>query len=1183
MVDDELNSKKSDFAKREEEILEFWQENKIFAKSLSKESPRGDFNFYDGPPFATGTPHYGHLLAGTMKDVIPRYKTMQGYRVPRRWGWDCHGLPVENLVEKELGFKTKKDIEDYGVEAFNQRARESVLRYADEWKKIVPRLGRFVDMENDYRTMDASYSESIWWIFKTLYDKDLIYEGRKSMHLCPRCETTLSNFEVTQGYKDITDISVTVKFELLNEKGNEQASTYILAWTTTPWTLPGNVALAVNPAVDYVKIKITNDEGDEYYIFAKERLEFVISKKEKVLVVYEIVEEFKGKDLVGKKYKPVFDYYVNDDKLANKENAWQIYSASFVTTEDGTGVVHIAPAFGEDDYQLAIKERLPFIQHVSKSGVFEKEVGDWAGLAVKPIDNHQSADIEVVKYLAHHGTLFAKEKFTHSYPHCWRCSTPLLNYASSSWFVRVTNIKDNLIEANRAITWVPAHIRDGRFGKWLGGARDWAISRTRFWGAPLPVWTCHKCNQVKVFDSVESLSQQAELSSNSYFFMRHGEAGANMEDRLSLDPNESNHLTSKGKEEVLASARELLGKEIDLIITSDFLRTRETAEIVRQTLNLSGEQVILDERLGELNPGPVQVKTWQEYDSLLGSVTQRLHGRAPFGGENYNDVRRRVMSLLFELDSKYKDKKILLISHGLPLFMIKVSLAGLSDQQIALGSWVEDNFSTGEVRQINFSPYPHNRNYELDLHRPYIDEFRVPCFCGEEMTRIPDVFDCWFESGAMPYGQAHYPFNKTNFNPETNLGFPADFIAEGLDQTRGWFYSTLVLGIALFGKSPYQNVAVNGLVLAEDGQKMSKSLRNYPDPLEIAQKYGADALRLYLMASPAVRGEDLSFSEQGVVELSRRINGRLLNVLSFWQLYAESKDIKLEDFNPSRFTNVLDIWILARLRETINSVSQALDNYEIDRAIPPLDLFVDDLSTWYLRRSRDRFKLEGEDKEEVILVTRFVLDTTAKMMAPLTPFLSEIIYQVLKFSDEPESVHLANWPKVKDNWPEDNKALGLMAKTRSIVSLGLEFRQQIQTKVRQPLAELVIRDKVLEDLEQYLSLIKDELNVKAIKFDPNLSEELWLDRTLTKELLDEGLIRDLIRLIQEKRKILGLNPSDKIQLIIETDESGEEIVKNFEQDLLMGTGAVDLSFGYISEESPWEAGERVFKIKVNLL
>lgn len=1183
MAEEELKVTKSDIAKREEAILEFWQDNKIFEKSLNKESPQGDFNFYDGPPFATGTPHYGHLLAGTMKDVIPRYKTMQGYRVPRRWGWDCHGLPVENLVEKELGFKTKKDIEDYGIEAFNERARESVLRYADEWKKIVPRLGRFIDMDNDYRTMDASYSESIWWIFKTLYDKSLIYEGRKSMHLCPRCETTLSNFEVTQGYKDITDISATVKFKLLDEGSGDQAPTYILAWTTTPWTLPGNVALAVNPVVDYVKIKITNDGEDEYYIFAKDRLEFVISKKEKVLVVYEIVAEFKGQDLIGKRYQPVFDYYVNNNQLENRDNGWRVYGADFVTTEDGTGVVHIAPAFGEDDYQLAIKEGLPFIQHVSKSGVFAEEVSDWAGLPVKPIDNHQSADIEIIKYLAHHGTLFAKEKFTHSYPHCWRCSTPLLNYASSSWFVKVTNIKDKLILANQAVAWVPAHIRDGRFGKWLEGARDWAISRTRFWGAPLPVWTCNKCGKTEVFGSVEELTQKANLSSNRYFFMRHGEAEANLSDRLSVDPNDPNHLTNKGREEVLANAKKLANENIGLIISSDFVRTKETAELVRDVLGLKDEQVIFDERLRELNPGSPQVATWQEYDSLLGSVAQRLNNQAPFGGENYNDVRRRVMPLLFELADKYKNKNILLISHGLPLFMIKVSLAGLSDQQIALGSWVEDNFSTGEVKELDFLSYPHNRNFELDLHRPYIDEFRVPCSCGGEMTRIPDVFDCWFESGAMPYGQAHYPFNKTNFNPELKLGFPADFIAEGLDQTRGWFYSTLVLGTALFGVSPYKNVAVNGLVLAEDGQKMSKSLRNYPDPLDLAHKYGADALRLYLMASPAVRGEDLCFSEQGVVEIGRRINTRLLNVLSFWQLYAEAEEANLQEFDPGTFANVLDVWILARLRETINSVSRALDNYEIDRAIPPLDLFVDDLSTWYLRRSRDRFKLEGEDKAEAILVTRFVLDTIAKVLAPFTPFLSEMIYQITKFSDEPESVHLANWPQVEDNWPESGKALDLMTKTRSIVSLGLEFRQQIQTKVRQPLAELVIRDNALEGLESYLLLIKDELNVKAVNFKADLSEELWLDRTLTKELLDEGLIRDLIRLIQEKRKGLGLNPADRIQLVIETDKNGEEIINNFKEELMAGTGSAELLLGEVTIEPVWGAGERAFKVKVNLL
>ncbi|MCX6712205.1 MAG: class I tRNA ligase family protein, partial [Candidatus Vogelbacteria bacterium] len=480
----------------------------------------------------------------------------------------------------------------------------------------------------------------------------LIYEGYKSMHICPRCETTLSNFEVTQGYKDVTDISVTVKFELIDEPG-----TFVLAWTTTPWTLPGNVALAVGEEIKYVKIKI----GDNFYILAKERLSQV---KES----FEEVGELNGRDLVGKKYKPVFDYYVNDEKLEHRENGWQIYGADFVTTEDGTGVVHIAPAFGDDDLALGRKYNLPFIQHVAMNGTFKSEVKDWPGVAVKPIENPQATDIEVLKNLAGKGLLFAKEKFTHSYPHCWRCETPLLNYATSSWFVKVTEFRDKLVAENKKINWVPEHVRDGRFGKWLEGARDWAISRTRFWGAPLPVWRCGACGVDRVFGSFDDLTKELGVSGNRYWAMRHGEADANINDTLSIDPADPNYLTIKGKDEVKESAQKLKQEKIDLIISSDFVRTKETTEILAEELNLRSEQIIFDERLREINPGGFAKGNWFDYNDSFGERINRLNGRPDHGGENYNDIRRRTMAVFYELDQKYKNKNILVVSHGLPLF-----------------------------------------------------------------------------------------------------------------------------------------------------------------------------------------------------------------------------------------------------------------------------------------------------------------------------------------------------------------------------------------------------------------------------------------------------------------------------------------------------------------------------------
>jgi isoleucyl-tRNA synthetase len=1172
MSDEKPEVLKSDIAKREEEILKFWQDNKIVEKSLEKEAPKGEFVFYDGPPFATGMPHYGHLIGGTIKDVIPRYKTMQGYSVRRRWGWDCHGLPVENPVEKELDFKSKKDIEDYGIEEFNMKARESVLRYVDEWKKIVPRLGRFVEMEDDYRTMDPSYSESIWWIFKTLHDKGLIYEGYKSMHICPRCETTLANFEVTQGYKDVTDISVTAKFELVDEPG-----TFVLAWTTTPWTLPGNVALAVSSEIEYVEA--SGEVPGNKYILAKSRVEAVLKNN------FEILKEFKGADLIGKKYKPVFDYYTNDEKLKNKENGWKIYGADFVTTEDGTGVVHIAPAFGEDDLNLGRANNLPFIQHVAMNGIFKPEVKDWPGLFVKPIDDPQATDILVLKNLAGRGLLFAKEKFTHSYPHCWRCSTPLLNYATSSWFVEVSKMRDKLVEANKDVNWIPDHVRDGRFGKWLEGARDWAISRTRFWGAPLPVWRCTKCNKFEVMGSIDDLANFAPRSGNKYFAIRHGQSEANKTDRMSIDPNEPNHLTEEGKAEVLKSAETLIDEKVDLIFASDFVRTKETAALVASKIGLSEDKIIYDKRLREINPGTFVGETWKTYNDALGSIKGRLHGRLSGGAENYNDIRLRVMELLFELDQKYQGKNILIVSHGLPLFMLQATTDRLSDGEISTLPKQGEYFHTGELREINFAPYPHNRRYELDLHRPYIDEVKLSCPCGGEMSRVPDVFDCWFESGAMPYAQDHYPFDKKNFDPEEKKRFPADFIAEGLDQTRGWFYSLIVLGTALFDKSPYKNVVTNGLVLAEDGQKMSKSLQNYPDPMVVVNNYGADALRLYLMSSPAVHGEDLNFSEKGVSEIGRKIVMRLMNVLSFYQTYSgEVKSSK--ELEPGQIVNVLDLWILSLLVGATREVELALERYEIDRAIRPIDDFIEDLSTWYLRRSRDRFKEEGSDKDMAISVTRFVLQEIAKVLAPFAPFTSEMIYQELKTDQEVLSIHLAPWPDLssqKEGETDDKKVLEKMAEARRLVSLGLEFRQTMKVKVRQPLAELKVKGGLLAGQNDYIQLIGDELNVKEITFNQPIEDEVWLDGEVSEELLAEGTVRELIRQIQERRKRLGLNPNQFIELTIEADNDGREILRKFEKDLQAGTNTKKIDYAIVAEGELFEANERPFKIKISIL
>ncbi len=1138
---------KSKIAEREEEILKFWQEKEIFKKSLEKDSPNGEFVFYDGPPFATGLPHYGHILAGTMKDYIGRYQTMKGKHVARRWGWDCHGLPIENIVEKEIGLKSKKDVEDFGLEKFNDLARSKVFTYADEWKKIIPRMGRFVDMENDYRTMNPSYTETVWWIFKELHKKGLVYEGFKAMHLCPHCGTTLSNFEVSQGYKDITDISVTAKFELMDEPG-----TYFLAWTTTPWTLPGNVALAVNPEVDYVKVKI----GKDKFILAESRLSTIKD-------TYEIVEKTEGKALIGMSYKPLFDYY-NNNELKNKENAFKVYDASFVTTEDGTGIVHIAPAFGEDDMNLGKEKKLPFIQHVGTDGRFKSEVKDFAGAKVKPIENPQLADIEIIKYLAGKGTLYAKEKFVHSYPHCYRCDTPLLNYATSSWFVEVTKFKDKLAGANKKIKWVPAEVGDGRFGKWLEGARDWSISRSRFWGAPLPVWRCTSCNEKEFIGSIKEIKERT-TNKNKYLVVRHGEADSNVKQILSSNPKTVNHLTEKGKEQAVLAAKNLSKEKIDFIYCSPFMRTKETAEIIAEQINYSKDKIVYDERLHEIFVGEMDGKPDAEYQAFFESRAAKFT-KTPKGGENYMIVKNRMTDFLYDIDKKHEGKNILIVSHNTPIWLMYAGAGGMTPTEaMSIRKDKTAFIENSEIKEIPFAPIPHNRNYELDMHRPFIDEIILKCTCKGEMKRVPEVFDCWFESGSMPFAESHYPFeNLKKFNPEKNIGYPGDFIAEGIDQTRGWFYSMLVLSVALFGESSYKNVVVNGTVLAEDGQKMSKRLKNYPDPMDIVSTYSADALRYYLLSSPVMKAEDLKFSNKNVDEILKKIIMRLQNVYTFFEMYG-GFDLDLKKKFKSK--NVLDAWIFARLKEIATSITRATDNYELDRATRPIGDFVDDLSTWYLRRSRDRFKSEdAEDRNSAMQTTRTVILEFSKLIAPSMPFISEDLYLKITGGMEKESVHLENWSDtfVGDLSTEESEILENMKETRLIVSLGLEARAKAGIKVRQPLAKLKVKNEKLKANKLFHSLIKEEVNVKEVVFDQSIDDAVLLDTTLTEELKEEGLVRDIIRAIQEMRKNKKLNPSDTVDLVVDIDEVGKKIFNKFNDEISKVTGLKEISFEQIN-------------------
>lgn len=909
-----MNLKKTDpkikLPEMEREVLKFWNENKIFEKSVKNRKDAKLLSFYDGPPFATGSPHYGHIVGSVMKDVVPRYWTMKGYKVPRKWGWDCHGLPIENIAEKELGIVQKKQIEEMGIEKFNEFCRTKVLKYVDEWKTVINRLGRWADMENSYKTMDLSFMESVWWVFKQLWDKGLIYEGHRTMHICTRCETTLSQSEVAEGYKDIKDISAIVKFELVDEPG-----TFVLAWTTTPWTLIGNVALAVGEDIEYVKIESEN----ENYILAKSRLEEILKDKE-----YKIISQFKGKDLVGKTYKPMFSYYV-EKGLENEENGWKIYAGDFVTTEDGTGVVHIAPAFGEDDSKLGQQYKLPFVQHVGMNGLIKEEVTDFAGMSVKPEKDHQSTDVEVIKYLAKNNLLFAKEKYEHSYPHCWRCDTPLINYATSSWFVNVTKIKEELLQNAKNINWVPSHLKEGRFGNWLEEARDWSISRQRFWASVIPIWKC-ECGEIKVIGSVKELEE------------------------------------------------------------------------------LSGEKI-------------------------------------------------------------------------------------------------------------------------TDIHKHIVDNITFKCEkCGKEMKRIPDVLDTWFDSGSMPYAQAHYPFeNKEDFDRI----FPAEFIGEGVDQTRCWFYYLHVISTAIKKSNAFKNVIVNGIVLAEDGKKMAKRLKNYPDPTEMFDKYGADALRFYLLSSPVIMAETINFKESDVADISRGMMRMLWNSYSFFALYAAIDNFKPADSEQKMANNnLLDKWIISELNILIKNVDESMEKYELNKAVRFFPKFIDNLSNWYIRRSRKRFwKSENDDDKNNAYQTLYVVLTKlSKLIAPFTPFVSDEIYRNLTGK---ESVHLDNYPKADESLI-DEKLNEEMNQARNIVSEGLQLRAKAKIKVRQPLRELRITGYSLQD--RLVEIIKEEVNVKNVIFIDGEEPKLYLDTEVTEDLKLEGQAREIIRNIQEMRKEAGYDVDNRIKI-----------------------------------------------------
>ncbi|MCB0211814.1 MAG: isoleucine--tRNA ligase [Anaerolineae bacterium] len=859
------------FSKLDETVLNFWDENNTFERSVERRPVENSYVFYDGPPFATGLPHYGHIMTSIIKDVVPRFFTMKGKRVERRFGWDCHGVPVEFELEKEIGLNGRADILEMGIGNFNEACRGIVLRYTREWQEVITRIGRWVDFVNDYKTMNPDYMETVWWVFKTLYDKGLIYEDYKVVHYSWRLSTPYSNFEATldDAYRMRQDPSVVVTFKLDDE------DTKVLAWTTTPWTLPSNMALAVSPEITYAKIK--NGDGTTY-VLAKSLVEQHFKEGE-----YETLAEFSGSELVGKSYQPLLPYFA--DKKS--EGSFRILSADFVSDEDGTGIVHIAPAYGEDDFFLSRANGVPMVNPVNDTGDFDTTVPDFAGM------NVFDANRPIIQKLKADGLLHSQKTIDHSYPHDWRTDTPLIYRAIPSWYVDVTKFKKDMLAANQEINWYPPHVKNGAFGNWLEGARDWAISRNRFWGAPIPVWRC----------------------------------------------------------------------------TADDC----TAEVV------------------------------------VGSVDELK------------------------------------------------ALSGIEEL--------------------------------TDLHSHYVDKITFPCAdCGAEMRRIPEVLDCWFESGSMPYGQIHYPFENKDWFQEN---FPADFIVEYIGQTRGWFYTLVVLSAALFNCPPFKNAIAHGILLGEDGRKMSKRLRNYPDVDETIAKYGADALRLYLMGHPVIDGNDSSIEGAGISEMLRRFVIPVWNAFSFLTRYAEIDQWQpvtgfadAPDVTEPTFSD-LDRWIRSRTYALTYEVDEALSGYRLREAVGRLLDYIDDLNNWYIRRSRDRFWQAEKDGDKLAAYQTLheVMVLLCQVASPLAPFFTELMYKNLTGN---ESVHLTDWP-MPDKSVIDEELNAKMAEVRQIASLGLAARAKVNIKVRQPLSKVTVRNNhQLGPVD--IELIKDELNVKAVELRDDVSE-----------------------------------------------------------------------------------------------
>ncbi|HID20244.1 MAG TPA: isoleucine--tRNA ligase [Methanophagales archaeon] len=966
----ESETQRPDFVKLEEGILKIWDSEDTFERSVNQRKEGKKFVFVEGPPTANGLPHPGHILTRVVKDLVLRYRTMRGYYVERKAGWDTHGLPVEIEVEKNLQINTKREIENYGIEKFNRKCKESVFRYEKEWVTATKRVGFWIDMDSPYITFDNNYIESVWWSLKETWKKGLLYKGHKVVPYCPRCETTLSSHEVAQGYRDVEDPSVYVKFKL------KQPDTYLLAWTTTPWTLLGNIALAVHPEHSYVKARVEDGAKEEDLLLAEARLDALEGE-------YEIIESYTGADLEDLEYERLFDFAKIEGGDSQK-----VITADFVTLEEGTGVVHIAPAFGEVDYRICKDKKLGFSQPVNAEGRFTSEVPPLEGMFVK------DADRQIIEMLDQRGMLYKEARYSHSYPFCWRCGSPLLYYARESWFIAMKSLRDNLMANNEKINWYPAHLKYGRFGNFLENIEDWALSRERFWGTPLNIWICANC----------------------------------------------------GKEFCVGSVKELKDRAMDSVSS--------------------------------------------------------------------------------------------------------------------------------------------------DLHRPYIDDVVLRCDdCGGEMRRVKDVIDCWYDSGAAPFAQWHYPFEKDKF--EQN--FPADFITEAIDQTRGWFYSLLAVSTDIFDSPPYLNVLSLGHILDEKGVKMSKSKGNVVDITTILDNEGADALRWYFFTAGPL-SDDIRFTEQGIIEKQKKFLNTLWNSYFFFVTYAA-----IDEFNPNEKKipaekrNAMDRWIISRLNTLTKEVIDSIERFEIHVAARKMEEFiVNDLSNWYIRRSRRRFWIveESFEKDSAYLTLFEVLVSLCKLLAPFVPFVTEHIYQNIVrgvLDDKLESVHLCDYPSPVESLI-DTELEDLMGLTSKLVEAGRRARSDAGIKIRQPLKDVVVvcGEQKKKNVESLVGILKDELNVNEVRFeddafvaadnykqvDVDEDTALFLDTYLDKGLIEEGLVRDLVRRIQGMRKDLDLEYIAKIRIMYEGDEEVKEAIDRFSDYICTETLAVSIEEGKPSAKDERFYGKR---------